>query len=467
MKGKTLFWIIVILALAGGGAFYYYNQNAQTAQSQYQTVVAEKGNLVALVGATGTVRARQSAQLTWQVNGTVESVNVKPGDSVSAGDKLASLDMTSVSQNIILAQSDLLSAQRSLEDLQSSNNVARAQAEQAVVSAQKTYDDAKTRYDGINFQRASDSYIENTKAELDLAQQQLTLAKRFYKLVEKLADGNPQKAQALANLTSAQMRVDQLTAQLNYVTGRPDELEIAKRKAALDVAAAQLEEAKRNLERIKDGPDPLDVAVLETRITAAQATLKQVYITAPFDGVITASEPLPGDQVSPGKVAFRLDDLAHLLVDVQVSEIDINSVQVGQPVTMSFDAVLGKTYNGVVVEVGKAGTVAQGAVNFDVTVELTDADELVRPGMTAAVNILVREVKDVLLVPNRAVRVIDGQRVVYVLKNGVPEMVKIRLGATSDTVSEVINGDLNVGDLIVLNPPTTFSGPMSGPPGRQ
>lgn len=466
MKGKSILFIIGILVLAGLAAAYYFNQTARNAEGQYQTVAAEKSDLLAVVGATGTVRARQSAQLAWQTTGTVEAVNVKPGDAVSAGDILARLDMASVSQNIILAKSDLLSAKRSLEDLRTSN-VARAQAEQAVVAAQKAYDDAKTRYDGINFQRASDSYIENTKAELDLAQQQLTLAKRFYKLVEKLADGNPQKAQALANLTAAQMRVDQLNARLNYVTGRPDDQEIAQRKTALDVAAAQLEEAKRKLERIKDGPDPLDVAALEARMTAAQATLNLAQITAPFDGVITASEPLPGDQVSPGKVAFRLDDLSRLLVDVQVSEIDINSIQVGQPVTMSFDAVLGKTYEGLVVEVGRAGSVVQGAVNFTITVELTNPDELVRPGMTAAVNILVREVKDVLVVPNRAVRVVDGQRVVYILKDGEPEMVKIRLGATSDIVSEVISGDLKEGDLIVLNPPTTFNGPMGGPPGRQ
>jgi len=465
MKGKSIFFIIGVLVLAGLGAAYYLNQNAKNAEAQYQTVVAEKGDLLAVVGATGTVRARQSAQLTWQTNGTVESIQVSLGDSVSAGDVLASLGMTSVSQNIILAQSDLLSAQRSLEDLQTST-VARAQAEQAVVTAQKTYDDAKTRYDGINFQRASDSYIENTKAELDLAKQQVALARRYYKLVENLNDGDSRKAQGLANLTAAELRVDQLTAKLNYVTGRPDAQEISQRKSALDVATAQLEEAKRKLERIKDGPDPLDVAALETRIIASQATLNLVHITSPFDGVITSTEPLPGDQVSPGKVAFRLDDLSRLLVDVQVSEIDINSIQVGQPVTMSFDAALGKTYNGIVATVAQTGTVVQGAVNFTVTVELTDPDEFVKPGMTAAVNILVREVKDVLVVPNRAVRVVDGQRVVYVLKNGLPEMVKIRLGATSDTVSEVINGDLKEGDLIVLNPPTTFGGPMGGPPGR-
>ncbi len=465
MKIKNFFWLIGILVLAGLGVAYYLNQNAKATDSQYQTVVAEKGDLLAIVGATGTVRARQSAQLTWQTSGTVESIYISLGDSASAGDVLASLGMTSVSQNIILAQSDLLSTQRSLEDLQTST-VARAQAEQAVVAAQKTYDDAKTRYDGINFQRASDSYIENTKAELDLARQQLSVARRAYALVENLRDGDARKAQGLANLTAAQMRVDQLVAQLNYVTGKPDDQEVAQRKAALDVATAQLEEAKRKLERIKDGPDPLDVATLQTRITAAQATLNLVHVTAPFDGVITSTEPLIGDQVSPGKVAFRIDDLSRLLVDVQVSEIDINNIQIGQPVTMSFDAALGKTYNGVVATVARTGAVAQGAVNFTVTVELTDADEFVRPGMTAAVNILVKEVKDVLVVPNRAVRVIDGQRVVYVLKDGVPEMVKIRLGSTSDTVSEVIGGDLKDGDFIVLNPPATFSGPMGGPPGR-
>ncbi len=465
MKGKTILLIIGILVLAGLGVAYYLNQNAQNTEGQYQTVVAEKGDLLAVVGATGTVRARQSAQLAWQTTGTVESINVKLGDSVSTGDVLASLGITSVSQNIILAQSDLLSAQRSLEDLQTST-VARAQAEQAVVTAQKTYDDAKTRYDGINFQRASDSYIENTKAELDLAKQQVTLARRYYKLVENLNDGDSRKAQGLANLTAAEMRVDQLTAQLNYVTGKPDAQEVAQRKAALDVATAQLDEAKRKLERIKDGPDSLDVAALEARITAAQATLNLAHVTAPFDGIITSAEPLTGDQVSPGKVAFRLDDLSRLLVDVQVSEIDINSIEIRQPVTMSFDAALGKTYNGIVVTVAQTGIVVQGAVNFTVTVELTDADEFVRPGMTAAVNILVKEVKDVLVVPNRAVRVIDGQRVVYVLKDGQPEMMDIRLGATSDTVSEVIGGELKEGDLIVLNPPTTFSGPMGGPPGR-
>jgi HlyD family secretion protein len=171
-----------------------------------------------------------------------------------------------------------------------------------------------------------------------------------------------------------------------------------------------------------------------------------------------------GDQLRAGANGFRIDDLSHLLADVQVSEVDINSVKVGQPVTITFDAILGQEYHGKITQVAQVGDVAQGAVNFTVTVEITDADEQVKPGMTAAVNIVVNALKDVLLVPNRAVRLVDGQRVVYVLRNGLPVEIKITLGASSDTVSEVVFGDLKEGDLIILNPSTTLipGGGMGG-----
>jgi HlyD family secretion protein len=83
--------------------------------------------------------------------------------------------------------------------------------------------------------------------------------------------------------------------------------------------------------------------------------------------------------------------------------------------------------------------------------------------MTAAVNTVVSELNDVLLVPNRAVRVSDGQRVVYILKNGDPEPVEIELGSSSEIMSEVAGGELNIGDIIVLNPPTEFN--QNGGPG--
>jgi HlyD family secretion protein len=142
--------------------------------------------------------------------------------------------------------------------------------------------------------------------------------------------------------------------------------------------------------------------------------------------------------------------------------VDINSVFVGQTATLTFDAVLGKQYTGKVVEVGQSGDTVQGVVSFKVTVELTDADEFVKPGMTAAVTVVVEEVKDVVLIPNRAVRLVDGDRVVYKQVDGKPVQVKIKLGSSSDIESVLIDGDIKEGDLIILNPPSLNGGPFGG-----
>jgi HlyD family secretion protein len=140
---------------------------------------------------------------------------------------------------------------------------------------------------------------------------------------------------------------------------------------------------------------------------------------------------------------------------VEISEIDINTIQREQSVTLVLDAVPNRTYEGRVTGVGLAGVDVQGVVSFPVSVEVSEPDQAIRPGMTAAVNIVVQQIEDALLVPNRAVRLRDGERVVYVLRpdNPLPQPVEILLGASSDLNSQVLEGDLQVGDLIVINPP--------------
>jgi HlyD family secretion protein len=145
--------------------------------------------------------------------------------------------------------------------------------------------------------------------------------------------------------------------------------------------------------------------------------------------------------------------------------VDINSVSIAQTVSLTFDAILGRDYHGAVVAVAQTGTATQGVVNFKVTVQLTDADSLVKPGMTAAVNVTVNELADVLLVPNRAVRLSDGQRVIYLLVNGQPVKTNIRLGLSSDTMSVLSGGVVKEGDTVILNPPAEFGGPGGGPRG--
>jgi HlyD family secretion protein len=403
------------------------------------------------------VHAGQSVSLTWLTSGRVEKVTGVIGGAVKMDQVLASLKQTSMSQAVILAEADLISAEKNLADLMASTtNLAKA--EQNLAIAKQAVQDAQEKVDGITFPRSTENLVQRTQANIDLAKRDLALAEDNYKLYAKKPDGDSTKAQALLTLTNARQRLIDQTNLYNWYTGKATNLDAEKYQADLAVAQAQMADAQREVDRLKNGPSADDIAAAKARIAAAQSTINQSKIIAPFDGVITQAEPLVGDMVSPGAVAFRLDDLSHLLVDLQISEVDINNVNVDQAVTVTFDAVQGKTYNGKVSRISQAGDASGSGVNFTVTVELTETDELVKPGMTAAVNITVREVQNALLVPNRAVRQVNGKRVVYVLNGKQPVAVEVRLGATSDSNSEVVGGNLKDGDLIILNPPSTGFG---------
>jgi HlyD family secretion protein len=448
--GVIIIIIVLILVISG------INRAKKAAENAFQTSPLLRGDLTAIVGATGTVHANQSAILTWQTTGRIGAVNVKLDELVTTNQVLAELSQDSLSQSIILAEADLVSAKRALDDLKNSD-VASATAYQNMVLAQKAVDDARDNLDSKNYARADQETLDIAKANLIIAEDAVSRAEQLYDQVDSLEEDNPIRAEAFSQLASAKQNRDRLQANLNWLLGLPDEQELAAANATLEVALAKLDDATREWERLKDGPDPEDIKAAEARVAALEATLKMQFIEAPFPGTITDVKSITGDQVNPGTVAFRIDDLTKLLVDVDIPEVDINSIQIGQPATLTFDAIQTKSYDGKVVEVARVGTTGQGVVNFKVTIALTNPDELVLPGMTAAVNIIVNQLNDVLLIPNRAVRLVEGNRVVYVLRNEVAVPVNIEIGATSDTDSELVSGDLKEGDLIILNPPSNLT----------
>ena len=462
--------IIVVLAVVGVVVVprFLPKSAAQTATSTYQTQPAEMGSLTAYVGATGTVRSNQTATLIWQTSGTVDEIKVKKGDKVKANDVLTNLLPSSLAQNIILAQADLITAKDNLNKAMD-NNEARAAAALALAQAQKALDDANKESQSKLYQRAGANTIDIARANLILAEQKVSDAEDAYNRVAGRSTEDQIYAAALSQLANARQERDRAKYNLLYVEDLPDPNDIATSNAKLEQAKAKLLTAKSDWEKVKDGPNPDDITAAQVHLAATQATLNLVRLISPFDGTITAVTIKHGDQISPGTKAFQIDDLSRLLVDVQVSEVDINRVQISQPVTLTFDAISNKEYNGTVTEIASVGTSAGGAVNFNVTVEITDFDDSVKPGMTAAVNIAVTQLDNVLTVPNQAVRVVNGKRVVYILKNNTPTQVEITLGASSNTNSEVTAGDIKAGDPIILNPPSNLfvrpAGQGGGPGG--
>ena len=417
---KTRIWLGIGLALVVILALFLGGRGRETPSTAFQTSPLTRGQLTASVGATGTVRAAQSAVLNWQTSGTLESVKARIGDSVKRDQVLAVLALDSVPQSVIQAQANLVTAQRALEDARSST--ASAEAAIALNKAEEAY---KKAYD-YRLSLNGKQWIQEARIKYVGGQQ-----------------------------------IPEIIWRRGYV----DEGTIRDADEALALRKAELDDWRRDYERLKDGPNPDDIAAAQANVDAAQAILNTARIISPVGGTVTQAIPLVGDHATAGSLAFRVDDLSRLLVDVEVSEIDINSVQVGQPAQLTLDAVSSATYNGEVEQVAQAGDNSSGAVVFTVTVRMTDPDQAVKPGMTAAVNIIVKQVDDQLLIPNRAVRLVDGERVVYVLRDGRPLPVQITLGASSDTTSVLTNGELKEGDLIILNPPSANGGPFGGRPG--
>ncbi len=524
--------IFAILLLAGWLLFILLRPDSHL--EGMDTLPVERGALNALVEATGTVRSVQHVSLNWQITGEVESVNIEVGQRVSAGEELASLEETSLPAPIILARSELINAQQALDDLLESQ-MQRAQALKAVQDAEYALEDARNpaviqaqaqadvATAALELENAqlqvdllvtppSAESIENTYANLllarqavedleeDIAETEQNIRRpedaympwesrgQYKKLLDTLG---LQLAQARLALQKKEERYDDLLSP-------PDPDEVAGAEAALARAEAQLEDAQREWERVKDGfsqaeiavleaeladaqrewervkdgPTADDIAAAEARIAAAQAVLDQVRITAPFDGVITEVVSKPGDQVNPGMLAFRLDDLSEILIDLEISEMDIPRVEVGQDVTLVLESVLAKDYRGTVIEISPVGTEAEGLVYFEAVVAVNNPDEEIKPGMTAEADIVVDRAEDALLVPNQAIRSLGGQRVVFLVDpteassegglnlpfgeqdslDGI-RPVTIEIGLKSISSSQIVGGELRQGDRILANPP--------------
>lgn len=510
MKKRTMFIIgILIVVLAAGGVGYRVWASSRTASSSsVTTATIEQGSLSSTLSSSGNTRSGQSATITWQTSGKVGEVTLKAGDVVQEDQQLAALDPNTLSTDMITAKQDLIDAKKALDDLLNSKlQQAEAlqavedaqnaldsqkqtaaeessQAQMALAEAQAALDDAVKTRNAMNYPHTTDKLtIEKAETDYLLAKAAYKDALQEYTAYQKKNLTNPDRVRALNNLVAARQKMQAALATYNWYLLDYTDNEIAQADAAVAVAQANLEkaqadydslkngtsaaaialaeakltDAQREWERVKDGPTDEDIAAAQFAVDAAQASIDYAQLLAPFAGTITQVDVKTGDLVSNGDSAFRIDDLASTYVDLQISEVDLASLEVGQQATLEFDAIADKVYTGEVTEIGMIGTVSQGVVNYPVTVRITDVDEAIRPGMTASVTIVTDQVDNALLVPNKAIHTSNGQKTVTILFEGQQISVPVTVGLAGDSMSAVTSDQLKAGDTVVLSGTTASS----------
>jgi RND family efflux transporter MFP subunit len=403
------------------------------------------------------------------------------------------LDIANAESALLTAQSDLVDAQATVDRLsyargtQEDIDAANAEyilAQDVVDRLQKVYESTKGDPNQDPVKAQALSTLEAAKAKRDTALINLNWYKSSW-TEEEIAERNSALATAQATYDAAQKTIDELKSPTaeeialaqSQVSDAQETLDTLKTPTAVALALAeaqvndaqealdtlqnptavdielarqQVTSAQETLDELKNGASESDIIVAKSRVTLAEATLAKSQLVAPFAGTVTNVDVLAGDKVSSGDLAFQIDDLSTMDIDLSISEVDIAQIQSGQNATLAFDAISGQAYTGVVTKVSMVGSVSTGVVNYAVTVQITNGDSAILSGMTASVDITTAESANVLVVPNKAIHTSGSQKTVTLLVSGQQVQVPVTVGLAGDTYTEVTGTALKEGDLVVM-----------------
>jgi HlyD family secretion protein len=385
---KKLLWAVVLLGIAGAIVWGVLRKNEPP---RVNFAKAKRQTLVSTLPTNGKAEPVEWQAARAETAGVVSRMAVEDGQSVAAGAVIAVISDPSLQADIDTAQA----------------KVAEAQASVAALTA--------------GGKPAEFTEIENSmsRARFDLEQAGKTLAS-----LERLKE---KQAATQQEVDAAREKVKQL------------ELEIAgleKRRGSL-VAAPDLAAARA---RLTDA---------ETALNLARSRGGLSTVRAPIAGVIYGREARQGSYVNAGDLVANVGRMEHLRVRVYVDEPELGRVNVGQPVTITWDALPGRQWQGTVERKPTAIQALGSRQVGEVMVSIANEGRVLVPGTNVNAEIRAAVVENALVIPKETLRH-DGQGdYVYVLKGDAIERRAVKKGVSSITQVQVVDG-LNEGDAVAL-----------------
>ncbi len=393
-RWRMVLWIAVALLFAAGIAAYLLSGSGTNVR--YETAAAQRGDLTVTVTATGDLQPVNQVDVGTEISGTVASVAADFNDRVKVGDVLATLDTDQLSAKFRQSQAALVLAQARVADAQATVTETGDKLKRARELGQK----------GLNSQEDRDT-----------------------------ANAASERAEAAYAVAQAQ---------------------VVQAQAQLDVDRTQLDKAQ---------------------------------IHSPIDGIVLKRQIEPGQTVAASlqtPVLFTLaENLAQMELHVAVDEADVGQIKEGQRATFTVDAYPDHTFPAQITQVRFAPQTVEGVVSYETVLTVDNSAMLLRPGMTATAEVVVDERRGVLLVPNAALRFAPpssasqgnrgggllgrlffrpphrtnnrdsgeakGGARVWLLRNGQPQAVTVKTGATDGRFTEVVSGDLELGAQVLVD----------------
>jgi HlyD family secretion protein len=274
------------------------------------------------------------------------------------------------------------------------------------------------------------------------------------------------KGQLLFNIVNDQLGVSLDQARASYTQAQGS---LVSAKANKDQAEATYKADKKSsstasheqkeADKKKIDAAEISVTVAEQSLSASSASLdfalqqaNKRNVMSPINGTVNAVNIKNGDNLgasSSNHVApIIVGDLNTLKAQVQVNEVDIPNVQMGQKATLTFDALPNFTAIGKVEKMDSLGTTTQGVVTYNITIALDSLDQRIKPDMSVTAEIITQVKQDVVIIPLSAVKTQNGSSYVQVLNGQTPDQVPVNVGISNTNSAEITSG-IRAGDNVV------------------
>ena len=481
-----------LLAVAG---FYFWG--GQAGATQYLTAKVERGNLRNTVTATGTLQAVTTVQVGSQASGTISSLTADYNSVVKKGQVIAQLDPAVSKAQVDQARANLQQAQASLQQARAAVANSRAGVTDARAKAQAASSTAQNNQAGVAGARANLAVL---KAQQDDA---MSLLKQQESLVKSGIIAQRELDIAQTAYQTAKAKYDQGVAQLNQAILS----EQSATSSGIVQSQAQVQQSQAGVQQSQAQVQAAEAQVQQAAaaLQLAEVNLAHTTITSPIDGIVVSRDVNVGQTVAASLSAPTLftiaNDLTKMQVIANIDQADIGLVENAKSVKFGVDAFPGKDFDGKIEQMRLNPVTVQNVVTYSVVMDVDNPEQKLKPGMTANLTITIDERNNVLKVPNSALRftpqdgsgqraaggngngqgrrqsgggdgsprngnagngtdvqfapstapVLAGQtRIVWVLgQDGKPQRRRIKVGLTDGASTEVVEGNLVEGELVI------------------
>lgn len=493
MKSLFIKYRTLVLAIAGllvvGGGYWYVKTNQAP---RFETVAAQKGNVVQSLDEPGTTLTENSANLSFQTGGQITILGVREGEAVAAGTVLASLDTSALKAAADQADAAVAAAEARLDELKSGTRpeelaIARTAVQTASTSlgvavgnAYAAADDAVQNQTDILFANPNTSNpvfnipFSNSQTIINIQGERVAIGASLTAWYGAMSAPNPDPAslaatelgalQAIANyLNAIALAVNSATPSSNMpaavlagyrVSVATARTEVNNSITALTGAEAALANAQNQLALAEAGATSQDieaqsatVAQAEAAAASAAVALQHAELVAPFNGTVENLTAKIGQVVSPGAPVLSLVNSGGMKVQAYVSEADVAKIKVGNAAGVSLDAFGAQTvFPATITAIASLQSQVNGSPAYEVTLHFTSVDNRIKDGMTGNVHIVIGEHDGVVEVPSRLV-INEGNNYFVLVQHGnqaVKQHVSVGF-VGDDGMTEIVSG-VNVGD---------------------